>query len=167
MTERRRGRRRRMPFVRSAVLEVGGRSHVVALVDLGRQGAYLSTKASFRSGTTAVLKLVPPRQGQEVTIPCSIVRGTERPDATSGRPGGVAVRFLEMEVPVIRKLEEFAHNGFLPGPDMAPAERYEYRILERRELDVGELNLLGLDGWAVSAVLPRQSGAVIVLYRLL
>lgn len=156
-----------MPFVRSAVLEVGGRSHVVALVDLGREGAFLSTRAIFRAGSPAVLKLVPPRQGQEVTIPCEIVRRTERLDTDTGRPGGVAVRFLELEVPTLKKIEEFAHQGFVPGPEPPPAERYEYRILERRELDVAELNLLGLDGWALAAVLPRASGAVIVLYRLL
>lgn len=104
-----------MPFVRSAVLEVAGRSHVVALVDLGRDGAYLSTKTSFPAAAPAVLKLVPPRQGQEVTIACQIVRGTERSDAASGRPGGVAVRFLELEVSVLRKIEEFAHQGFFPA----------------------------------------------------
>ena len=166
MTERRRGRRRRMPFVRSAVLEVEGRAHVVALVDLGREGAYLSTKAGFRAGSPALLKLVPPRHGQEVTISCEIVRGTERSDTASGRPGGVAVRFNELEVPVLRMIEEFAHQGFLPSADPPPLERYEYRILERRELDAGELNLLGMDGWALAAVLPRPNGAVVILYRL-
>jgi hypothetical protein len=156
-----------MPFVRSAVLEVAGRSHVVALVDLGRQGAYLATKAAFRAGSSATLKLVPPRQGQEVTITCEIVRGTERTDVASGRPGGVAVRFKELEVGILRMIEEFANQGFLPGLDRPPLERYEYRILERRELDAAELNLLGLDGWALAAVVPRGNVAVVILSRIL
>jgi hypothetical protein len=155
-----------MPFVRSAVLEVGGRSHVVAIVDLGRQGAFLTTRTPFKPGP-ATLKLVPPLHGQEVAISCEIVRATERPDPASGRPSGVAVRFLGLEVPVLRKIEEFAHQGFLPGAEPPPEERYEYRLLERRALDTEELNRLGLDGWLLSAVVPRSGGVVLVLSRLL
>jgi len=167
LIERRLGRRRRIPFVRSAVLEIQGRSHIVALADLGPEGAFLSTRSSFRRGASAVLKLVLPRRGQEVTIVCEIVRSTSRFDPVSGQPAGVAVRFQDLDDAVLRRIEEFAREGFVPDPDPAPAERYEYRVLERPELDSVELNRLGLDGWALATVLPVTGGVQLVLYRLL
>jgi hypothetical protein len=164
--ERRLGRRRRIPFVRSAVLELLGRSHIVALGDLGPEGAFLSTRSSFPAGAAAVLKLVLPRRGQEVTITCEIVRSTRRFDPITGQPAGVAVRFQDVEPAVLRRIEEFAREGFVPDPDPAPAERYEYRVLERPEVDATELNRLGLDGWALATVVARPDGVQLVLYRL-
>jgi hypothetical protein len=165
--ERRLGRRRRIPFVRSAVLELQGRSHIVALADLGPEGAFLSTRSSFRRGASAVLKLVLPRRGQEVTIACEIVRSTQRFDPITGQPAGVAVRFQDLEPAVLRRIEEFAREGFVPDPDPAPAERYEYRVLERPDVDAVELNRLGLDGWALSTVVPRPDGVQLILFRVL
>ena len=55
----------------------------------------------------------------------------------------------------------------MPDPDPAPAERYEYRVLERPEVDKAELDRLGLDGWALATVVPRPGGVQLVLYRLL
>jgi Tfp pilus assembly protein PilZ len=167
LIERRHVRRRRIPFVRSAVLELAGRSHIVALADLGPEGAFLSTRSSFRPGASAVLKLVLPRRGQEVTIACDVVRSTRTFDVASGQPAGVAVRFHDLEPAVLRRIEEFAREGFVPDLDPAPAERYEYRLLERSEVDPLELNRLGLDGWALAAVMPRPSGVQLVLFRLL
>jgi hypothetical protein len=167
LIERRQGRRRRIPFVRSAVLELAGRAHIVALADLGPEGAFLSTRSSFRPGTPAVLKLVLPRRGQEVTIACDIVRSARIFDAASGHPAGVAVRFHDLAPAVLRRIEEFAREGFVPDLDPAPAERYEYRLLERPEVDPLELNRLGLDGWILATVVPRPVGLHLVLYRLL
>jgi hypothetical protein len=166
LNERRQARRRRIPFVRSAVLELLGRSHIVALADLGPEGAFLSTRSTFRPGSSGVLKLVLPRRGQEVTIACEIIRSAERFDPVSGTPAGVAVRFHDLDPAVLRRIEEFAREGFVPDPDPAPAERYEYRVVERPELDPLELDRLGLDGWALAAVVPRPNGLQIVLCRL-
>jgi hypothetical protein len=167
LIDRRLGRRRRIPFVRSAVLELAGRSHIVALTDLGPEGAFLSTRSSFPTGAAAVLKLVLPRRGQEVTIACEIVRSALRFDPVSGQPAGVAVRFHDLAPPVLRRIEEFAREGFVPDPDPAPAERYQYRVLERPEVDPVELDRLGLDGWALATVVPRPGGVQLVLFRLL
>jgi hypothetical protein len=145
---------------------MSGRSHIVALADLGREGAFLSTRTSFPTGARAVLKLVLPRRGQEVTIACEIVRSAARFDAASGQPAGVAVRFEDLEPAVLRRIEQFAREGFVPDPDPAPAERYEYRLVERSEVDPHELSRLGLDGWALATVVPRPGGVQLVLYRL-
>ncbi len=147
------------------MLELLGRSHIVALVDLGPEGAFLSTKSSFRPGAPAVLKLVLPRRGQEVTIACDVVRSARTFDASTGQPAGVAVRFHDLAPTVLRRIEEFSREGFVPDPDPAPAERYEYRVLERSEVDPLELNRLGLDGWILSAVVPGPGGVQLVLCR--
>ena len=146
---------------------MGGRSHIVALADLGPEGAFLSTRSSFPTGVPAVLKLVLPRRGQEVTIACEIVRSTERFDAATGQPAGVAVRFRDLEPAVLRRIEQFAREGFVPDSDPGPAERYEYRLLERFEVDPVELNRLGLDGWALATVVQLPGGIQLVLYRVL
>lgn len=165
MIERRSGRRRRLPFIRSAVLEVKDRSHVVAVADLGVDGAFLSTRSPLRPGAEAVLRLVPPGLGREVTIPCCVVRRNERFDPANGRPSGVAVRFGDLEASVLRRIEEFAREGFLPAIEPAPAEHYEYQVLDRAELAADELNRLGRDGWRLAAAVPRPHGVRIVLMR--
>jgi hypothetical protein len=147
------------------VIELYGRAHIVALADLGPEGAFLSTRSSFPTGVSAVLKLVLPRRGQEVTIACEIVRSTERFDAASGLPAGVAVRFRNLDREVLRRIEEFAREGFVPDLDPAPPGRYEYRLLERPEVDLLELNRVGLDGWALATVVQRSDGVQLVLYR--
>ncbi len=91
--DRRRARRRRLPFVRSAVLEVDGRSHIVALLDLSPEGAFLSTRLEVDPAQKMRLKLVLPRDGREVSMPCHLVRRSERFDAEAGRPAGLAIGF--------------------------------------------------------------------------
>jgi len=167
MTERRSGRRRRLPFIRSAVVEVKGRTHVVAVADLSSDGAFLCTRSPFRPGEEATLKLVPPGLGREVSIPCCVVYRNERFDAATGRPSGIAVRFGTLDADVSRRIEEFAREGFLPGFEAAPAQRYEYQILERAEVAADELNRLGRDGWMLAGVVPRPKGVELVLMRLL
>jgi len=167
VSERRRARRRRLPYVRSAVLEVEGRSHIVALADLSPEGAFLSTRLVVTTGQPLRLRIVLPRNGHEVTIPCRLVRRNERFDAASGRPAGLAVGFSGMDAAVVRKVEEFAMEGFLPDPEPPPTAHYEYRVLERPELDVDELNRLGIDGWRLACALPAPAGLRLVLLRLL
>ena len=165
MNDRRRGRRRSIPFVRSAVLEVGARNHIVALTDLGPEGAFLSTRISFDSSLPLSLKLVLPRDGREVSIPCKVVWRSERFEAATGRPAGIAVRFLGLDASVIRRVEEFSMEGFLPASDPIPSEHFEYRILERPALSGEDLNRLGLDGWELAAALPSNGGVQLIFLR--
>ena len=128
--DRRKTRRRSLPFVRSAVLDVRGRHHIVAVQDLSADGAFLSTRLSLQDGERARLRTVLPRDGREVTIPCQVVWTSEKLDAPSGRPAGVAVRFVGLDPTIQRRLAEFSEEGFTPGPEPTPAEHYEYRLLE-------------------------------------
>ena len=163
MSERRRSRRRSLPFVRSAVLEVGGRRHVVAVSDLGADGAFLSSGADVAAGEALVLRMVLPRDGREVALPCRAVRRVHKPGPN--QKSGIAVRFVGLEAPVLRRIQEFAMEGFLPAAEPAPAAHFEYRVLDRRELDVQELNQLGLDGWQLVTAIPVGEGLKLVLQR--
>ena len=165
MNDRRRGRRRSIPFVRSAVLEVGHRNHIVALTDLGPEGAFLSTRIPFDASLPLRLRLVLPRDGREVSIPCKVVWRSERFEAATGRPAGIAVRFLGLDASVIRRVEEFSMEGFLPASEPIPSEHFEYRILERPALSGEDLNRLGLDGWELAAALPSNGGVQLIFLR--
>jgi PilZ domain len=165
VNDRRSGRRRSIPFVRSAVLEVGERNHIVALTDLGPQGAFLSTRLPLDPSVPLCLRLVLPRDGREVAIACQLVWRSERFDAATGRPAGIAVRFLGLDASVIRRVEEFAMEGFLPSSEPIPAEHFEYRVLERPTLSVEELNRQGLDGWELTAALPAAEGVRLIFLR--
>ncbi len=165
MNERRRARRRSFPFVRSAVLEVAGRNHIVAVLDLGPDGAFLQTRTAVEPTQDLRLRIVLPRGGREVIIPCQLVWRSERFDAVTGRPAGLAVRFHGLEAAVIRRVEEFALEGFRPTPNPVPNVHYEYRLLDRPEVDVEELNHLGLDGWRLAAALPSPAGVRLILLR--
>ncbi len=163
--DRRRARRRRLPFVRSAVLEVDGRSHIVALLDLSPEGAFLSTRLEVEPAQKMRLKLVLPRDGREVSMPCHLVRRSERFDAEAGRPAGLAIGFSGLDPSVVRRIEEFAMEGFLPAHEPPPSSHYEYRVLDRPEVNVEELNRLGLDGWRLTTTLPSPDGLRLVLVR--
>ena len=164
MKDRRRARRRSLPFVRSAVLEVGGRRHVVAVADLSPEGAFLATNATAAEpGTALVLRTILPRDGREVALPCRAVRRVDSPGAAQ-KPG-IAVRFVGLDASVIRRIEEFSSEGFLPSTEETPSEHFEYRVLERRALDVEELNRLGLDGWQLVSTFPAADGLRLVLLR--
>ena len=163
--ERRRARRRRLPFLRSGVLEVDGRSHIVAVTDLSPEGAFVSTRVAVAGAKALRLKMVLPRDGREVVLPCRLVRRSERFDPASGQPAGLALRFQGLEAAVIRRVEEFAIEGFLPSPDPVPPDHLEYRLLERSEVNIEELNRLGLDGWMLTAALPAGKMLRLVLMR--
>ena len=163
--DRRRARRRRIPFVRSAVLEVDGRGHIVALTDLSPEGAFLSARLAIRPDQKLRLRLVLPRDSHEVVLACRLVWRSERFDAGTGRPAGLAVIFEGLSASVIRRVEEFALEGFLPNPEPHPVSHYEYRTLDRPELSVEELNELGLDGWKLASALRSPAGVRLILVR--
>lgn len=165
MNERRRSRRRRMPFVRSGILEVGARSHIVAVTDLSAEGAFLSTRVEPEPRQAVVLRLVVPRDGRVVALPCRVVRHNPRFDAASGLPAGLAVRFKGLDADTARRIGEFAAEGFLPAPHPPPQEHFEYRVLDRPAVEAGELERLGLDGWQLAAALPSRNGVQLVLMR--
>jgi hypothetical protein len=165
MNDRRRTRRRRMPFTRSAVLQSGGRSHIVTLTDLSADGAFLATRMPVDLEQPLTLRVVVPRARQEMALACDVVRHTRTFDSSSGQPAGIAVRFKELGADERRRVAEFSAEGFLPKPDHVPADHYEYRILKSRELAEDELNRLGLDGWELSAALPAADGVQLVLLR--
>ena len=165
MNERRRSRRRSIPFIRGGVLQVGERRHIVVVTDLGPEGAFLSARIPVAPEEPLRLRMVLPRDGHEVEIPCSLVWRTERFDVATGRPAGVAVKFHNPDASVVRRVEEFSMEGFLPAAEPAPAEHFEYRVIERPGVDGGELNRLGLDGWELTAALPSDNGVRLILLR--
>jgi hypothetical protein len=165
VNDRRSTRRRSLPFVRSAVLEVGDRRHVVVVTDLSADGAFLSTRIALDPSDPLRLRVILPRDGREVVIPCRLVWRSERFDPDTGRAAGVAVRFGELEEPARRLLDAYSREGLVPQADPPPADRFEYRVLERPTLEVEELNRLGLDGWELAAAWPGDKGVRLVLLR--
>ena len=165
MNDRRSTRRRNLPFVRSAVLQVGERDHVVVVTDLSADGAFLSTRIALDPSDRLRLKVILPRDGREVVIPCRLVWRSERFDPDTGRAAGIAVRFEELEGPARRLLDAYSREGLVPQPDPAPADHFEYRVFERPRLDVEELNRLGMDGWELAAAWPDGDLVRLVLLR--
>jgi len=163
--DRRSTRRRILPFVRSAVLEAAGRNHVVVVTDLSADGAFLSTRIALDPSQSLRLKVILPRDGREVVIPCRLVWRSERFDPDTGRAAGIAVRFEELEEPARKLLDSFSREGFVPQSDPAPADRFEYRLLERPKIDAEELSRLGLDGWELAAVTADGGQVQLVLMR--
>jgi hypothetical protein len=164
--ERRRSRRRGLPFVRSAVLEVGERQHIVTLLDLGPDGAFLGTRLELAPETPLFLRLVVPRSGREVRLACRLVRRRARGEAGPEQPSGLAVRFESVDAASARLMQEFASEGFRPVAEEPRAqEHFEYRLVEARALDVAELNRLGLDGWLLAAALPSAGANRLIFVR--
>ena len=163
--ERRVTRRRSLPYVRSAVLELGDRNHIVAVSDLSPEGAFLSTRLVAAPGTPARLRIVLPRHGRELRLECEIVRRNERQEPGGARAIGLAVRFRALEGAVMRRIEEFARDGFMPAARETPLEHFEYRVVDRSEVDPAEMNRLGLDGWRLAAAVSRQSGVRLIFLR--
>lgn len=165
MNERRTSRRRRLPFVRSGVFESNGRNHIVQVADLGPEGAFLSTRLAVEVGEKAVLRMILPRDGREVPLPCQVVWRSEAAVTRGATPTGIAVRFQGLEAAVARRVEEFATEGLSPDPEPGPSERFEYRVLDVAELDDAELRRLGLDGWRLASALPVAKGLRLILTR--
>lgn len=168
MNERRHSRRRSLPFVRSAVLEVGDSSYIVILTDLSTEGAFVTTRLPFvvpDPPPPMRLRLVIPRDSRDATLPCELVWRNERFDAATGRPTGLALRFLEVDAETFRRVENFAREGFRPSAAPRPAEHYEHRILDRPVVDVQDLNRFGKDGWQLVTIMPAEHGFKLVLVR--
>jgi hypothetical protein len=165
MNDRRSARRRSLPFIRSAVLQAGARNHVVALTDLSADGAFLSTRIDLDPSQPLHLRVILPRDGREVVIPCRLIWRSERFDPETGRAAGLAVRFGDLEGPARKQLDEFSREGLVPQAYPAPADRFEYRTLERPRVEVEELNRLGMDGWELAAAWPEGERVRLVLMR--
>ena len=165
MKERRNARRRRLPFVRGGVLESGGRNHIVSVTDLGPNGAFLATRVAVPAGARAVLRIVLPSGGREVALPCEVVWRAESP-APPTTITGLAVRFLDLDGETARHVAESAEEGLRAAtPEPALAQRFQYRVVEAPDLEEGELNRLGLDGWRLTTAIPSARGVRLVLLR--
>jgi hypothetical protein len=162
--ERRQSRRRSMPYVRSAVLDLAGRSHIVAVTNLSPEGAFLRTQLRPAPGTPAQLRMVLPRESRELALPCEIVRRGDGPEPGT-RVRGLAIRFGSLEASTRDGIREFSALGRSLGRPHRGPDRWEFRMLERATLDLEELNRLGLDGWNLAAVLSRADGLRLVLHR--
>jgi len=164
MNERRNARRRRLPFVRGAVLDVGGRNHIVSVSDLAPDGAFLAARVAVAVGDKAVLRLVLPRGGREASLPCEVVWRSESVGA-AGTAAGIAVRFHDLEPAVARRVAQFAEEGPRPRPEASSPDRFQYRLLDAPEVDERELNRLGLDGWRLACAVPSGRGFQLILLR--
>ena len=161
MNERRSSPRRTLPYVRSGVLEVGERDHIVAVTDISPEGAFLSTRPEFPPDLPLRLRMIMPNVPREIVVDCEVVWRSERFDLQTGRPAGLAVRFMAVTSDVRRLLE--AYTSQVVRPD-AP-ERVEYRILDRQAIDPAELTLLGQEGWELAVALPIPSGVKLTFLR--
>jgi hypothetical protein len=109
-SERRRNPRRKLPFGRSAVLRIGERDHVVALVDVSRGGACVATRTPIPPDAPLTLKLLLPSQGVELRLPCELVRIIPH---HYGRQPGIALRFSEVTSDALRRLDQFVESGLM------------------------------------------------------
>jgi hypothetical protein len=111
------------------------------------------------------LRMVVPRHSREVAVPCELVWRSSHFDVATGRPSGIAVRFLEIDPELQKCIEEFALEGFRPSAAPTPIEHFEYRILERTSVEMPDLNRFGRDGWRLVTIFPAASGFKLVLVR--
>jgi hypothetical protein len=139
------------------------------LADLSTEGAFITTRVPFEIPAEATqslqLRLVLPRDSRNVSVSCELVWRSDRYDAATGRPSGMAVRFLSMDPEMHRRIEEFSTEGFRPSAAPTPVEHYEHRIIERATVDVADLNRFGKDGWALVTIIPSAHGFKLILTR--
>jgi hypothetical protein len=107
--ENRRSPRRKLPFGRTAVLDIAGRAHLVALVDLSVSGAYLAIRSSVPKGGSLRLRIRLPGTG-ELKLPCELVRNESGDDPAKGRRAGIGVRFVGVDESVLKQLEGFVSD---------------------------------------------------------
>jgi Tfp pilus assembly protein PilZ len=162
LNDRRRSRRRRLPLLRSGVLEVDGRNHIISVSDIGPDGAFLTTRVPVSSGEHLVLKMILPRESRPVSLPCEVVWRSEA--GGRGNRSGIAVRFAGADEAVVRRVEEFAAESRATA-ESSSGDRFEYRILDVPTVDEEELNRVGLDGWHLASAVPAGPGLRLVLCR--
>lgn len=109
--ERRRALRRKLPFGRGAILEVGKRTHIVGLADVSVSGAYLTTRAPLAVGDTHVLRLLMVPERIEMALRAEIVRVAQSDHESTDHPRGVAVRFLDVTDEARERLQEYVARG--------------------------------------------------------
>ncbi len=134
MKERRASPRRTLPYVRSGVLRVGQRDHIVAITDLSSEGAFLSTRIEIPAGASLQLRMILPNAVREIAVGCELVWRNERFDPQTGRPAGLAVRFRGVEGEARDLLDAYTSRVLRPEVP----ERLEYRILEREAVGVAD-----------------------------
>ena len=89
--------RRRLPFGRGAVLQVGERAHIVGVSDISVTGAFLSTRAPVSVGETHIFRLLVLPERVEISIKAEIVRLAQTANESSHHPRGVGVRFIDLD----------------------------------------------------------------------
>ncbi len=162
MPERRRSSRRKLPFLRSAILEADGSTHLAIVGDLSPEGAFLRTRLRLELGRQVSLRVVLPGEGRAVVLEAEVVWCGERFDPTSGHPAGLALRFKDVAPETRRRLVEFCDGA---GHSPAPRPPIEYRVLLRPGLQEEELAGLGREGWMLAAAIPAPEGLRLVLWR--
>lgn len=163
LNERRRSRRRRLAFLRSGVLEVDGRSHIISVTDIGPEGAFLTTRVPVASGKDLVLKMILPLDSHPVSLPCRVVWRSEA--GGRGSRSGVAVRFEDVDEGVLRRVEQFAAEAVRASSDAHQGDRFEYRVMDVPDVDADVLNGAGGEGWQLASALPSGRGLRLVLCR--
>ena len=109
--ERRRALRRKLPFGRGAILEVGERTHIVGLADVSVTGAYLTTRAPLSVGDTHRLRLLMVPERIEMTLRAEVVRVSQSEHESTDHPRGVAVRFLDVDDDARERLQVYVARG--------------------------------------------------------
>jgi hypothetical protein len=109
--ERRRALRRKLPFGRGAILEVGERTHIVGLADVSVTGAYLTTRAPVSVGDTHRLRLLMVPERIEMTLRAEVVRVAQSDHESTDHPRGVAVRFLDVDDDARERLQIYVARG--------------------------------------------------------
>jgi PilZ domain len=159
VTERRQFPRRKLPFLRGAVLEADGKDHIVTVADLGPDGAFLVSRVPFGLAAQK-LTLMVPGETHPVEIPCELVWSNPTFEASSGRPAGIAVRFAGVSEATLGRLRAFASRSEWDRR----RDAFEYRLVDR-EPSVEELDRLGSEGWLLAASLPASEGVRLVFVR--
>ena len=110
-SERRRALRRKLPFGRGAILEIGDRTHIVGLADVSVTGAYLTTRAPLSVGEEHVLRLLMVPERIEMALRAEVVRVAQADHESQDHPRGAAVRFLEVDMDTRERLQDFVARG--------------------------------------------------------
>ena len=109
--ERRRALRRKLPFGRGAILEIGDKTHIVGLADVSVTGAYVTTRAPLSVGDTHVLRLLMVPERIEMALQAEVVRVAQSDHESTDHPRGAAVRFLDVDADARERLQDFVARG--------------------------------------------------------